>query len=61
MRDLSESTLLGQRIYALTHPEDVVATLRCEEHRADAVFWLAVMGWTEEAFLEELWMTGWRG
>jgi len=61
MKDLEESTLGAERLYALVHPEDVLAMLGCLAHYAEAVFWLAILGWTEDAYLDELRMTGWRG
>jgi hypothetical protein len=55
MKDLSEQTIGEERLYALVRRDKVVHDLECERcGRIELTrFWLAVLGWTGEAFLVE--------
>jgi hypothetical protein len=57
MKDLTEPELGLERIYALVNAEDVLKCLGCDEHREEATFYLAVLGWTVGAFVYEVGMT----
>lgn len=55
MKDFSEAELGWERIDALVHRDRIAHCLVCDrcEHREETEFWLALLGWTGDAFLIE--------
>jgi hypothetical protein len=50
-----ETQVFAARVLALVEREAMARALACPDplHRAEALFYLALLGWTEDAFLEE--------
>ena len=55
MKDLDDGTVAVERIYALVEREAVMCGLfhRGAEVASETEFWLAILGWTVEAFAAE--------
>lgn len=61
MYDNLEAELASQREWALRHPLSVLEICLCTnpEHRAEGDFWLTILGWTLEAFVEQAFSGVW--
>lgn len=60
MKELDESSLGEARVRALIECEAILHALGCPKSRLreEALFDLAVLGWSEAAFVEDAWHYG---
>ena len=50
-----------QREWALRHPIDVIRVVTCpvQDHAEEGAFWLTLLGWTIEGFVEQAFSGVW--